>query len=363
MKVETHNTRLRGWAALGAITVAALLGATACVPGDGDSGTGTSEAHLEDTGPQGDAAWEELVSAAQGEGEVTIYSSTSNKVLEELARRFDHAYGITVHLVRDNDNILHQKLDAEARTNTPTADVVAQYTPAWNDERSVEGYFVPPTGPAFRDGDYPAGELVSAGGSFVPSAAVMTFGWNTDLYPDKLTSYADLLDPALSDGKIGVVGPVSGAITDYYGYLDKNYGSDFVTNLAAQRPRIYPSAQAIQQALLSGEIVAGAFIQDQSSENEDGAPVATAFADEIWGTPIYAGVLAKAPHPNAAQLLANFMVTPAGQEALAWKGASSIGDIESSATTLDRVAEQDPHALTSEATEAFRQRFEQLFGS
>ena len=48
------------------------------------------------------------------------------------------------------------------------------------------------------------------GNYFEVGAAVLTFAWNTDLVPDGLTDYPDLLDPALAGGKIGVIDPAIG---------------------------------------------------------------------------------------------------------------------------------------------------------
>ena len=78
--------------------------------------------------------------------------------------------------------------------------------------------------------------------------------------PDGLTDYPDLLDPSLAGGKIGVPDPAIGpALVDFYLWLEEKFGEEFVADLAAQEPRIYPSSLPIGEALQSGEISAGAF--------------------------------------------------------------------------------------------------------
>ena len=200
---------------------------------------------------------------------------------------------------------------------------------AWAEQRGGEGWFVAPVGPAFDDPAYDRAANVSEDGTFFTStAAVLTFGWNTGQYPAGLTDYTDLLDPELAGGRIGVIEPAAPSIVDFWLYLEENYGEDFVTQLAAQEPKIYPSSLPMAQALTSGEISAGSFVSVLGDEKEQGAPVDSGLADEVWGARFNTAVLQTAPHPNAAQVLANFMVTQPGQEAIAHEAASVLPDVE-----------------------------------
>jgi iron(III) transport system substrate-binding protein len=306
------------------LTALALL-LTAC-GGAGADGRIASDS-IGSTGPTGDAAWHQVIEDAKTEGVVTIYSSNTTEQLTELATRFRNEYGIRVDVVRDVDANLHQKIGAELTTGNMVADVVLR----------------------------PSHD-------FVTNASVGTFAWNTDRLPEGLTGYQDLLDPALAGGKIGTVLPTSAAHIDLYeNYLDNVGGADYMERLAAQKPRIYPGALPLAQALASGEIAAATFVQDQTKEAEAGAPVASGFDDTVWGGPMYAGILTDAPHPAAAQLLANYLVTPAGQEAISYRAASVLPDIASAVITIDKVAPQDTAAMTPEALEALKVRFNQLF--
>ncbi len=79
--------------------------------------------------------------------------------------------------------------------------------------------------------------------------------WNTDKLPTGIKTPADVLDPALAGGKIGVTNP-SGIPTyvDMYRQINDDWGPGFVDKLAAQKPRVYDSAVAVGQAIASGEI-------------------------------------------------------------------------------------------------------------
>jgi len=358
--IHTRRTRR---AFLSALTAGALAAAVAACGGNGGDDRITSDS-IGSTGPAGDDAWQQIVEAAKAEGEVTIYSSNAADALAELGRRFEADYGIRLNVVRDVDANLHQKIGAEAETGNRVADIVTQASVPWAVENGANGAFAEPVGPAFTDSasEYDVTTLKDDTGYFVTNASVLTFGWNTQRQPDGIDSYSDLLDPSFAGGKIGIVTPTSTAHVDFYdSYLEQVGGEGFLEKLAAQTPRIYPSALPLAQALASGEIAVAAFVQDQKSEQRTGAPVDSAFGDVVWGAPMYTAILADAVHPNAAQVLANYMITPAGQEAVSFRNAAVLPNIGSSVTTVDKVAPQNTEAMTPAALEDLKARFGRLF--
>jgi iron(III) transport system substrate-binding protein len=202
---------------------------------------------------------------------------------------------------------------------------------------------------------------VSATGDYlVASAAVLTFGWNTAQYPKGLKDYPDLLDPA-PKGQIGVIEPSVASIVDFWLYLEGKFGTDFTDKLAAQNPKIYPSSLPMAQAMASGEISAGLFVQVQTDAKKTGAPVDSGLSDTVWGALFQESVLKTAPHPNAAQLLANFIITQPGQEAVAHLAGSVLPNITGAVTTTDKVHRQDLSKLTPDAVAAYQARWNGLF--
>jgi iron(III) transport system substrate-binding protein len=323
----------------------------------------TETAGTETSAPAGisEADWDAIVAAAQEEGKVTFYSSQGLDQLNDLAQRFSDEYGIELEVVRDIDSALIPKVEAEQQTGSGIADVIAQASAAWSEQRGAEGWFVAPVGPAFDDPAYDRSANVSDTGYFTSSAAVLTFGWNTDQYPTGLTDYSDLLDPELAGGRIGVIEPAAPSIVDFWLYLEENYGEDFVTQLAAQEPKIYPSSLPMAQALTSGEISAGSFVQVLVDEKEQGAPVESGLADQVWGARFNTSILQVAPHPNAAQVLANFIITEPGQEAIARKAASVLPDVAGTVTTVDKVRVQDLSILTEDFVADYQAKWNDLF--
>lgn len=352
-------------AAAAAATTAEPAATTAASGGGSDTteASGSTAAGGETPPPAGisDADWDAIVTAAQEEGKVTFYSSQGLDQLNDLAGRFSDEYGIELEVVRDIDSALIPKVEAEQQTGSGIADMIAQASAAWSEQRGAEGWFVPPVGPAFDDPAYDRAANVSDNGYFTSSAAVLTFGWNTAQYPTGLTDYSDLLDPELAGGKIGVIEPAAPSIVDFWLYLEENYGEDFVTQLAAQEPKIYPSSLPMAQALTSGEISAASFVQVLVDEQEQGAPVESGLADQVWGARFNTSILQTAPHPNAAQVLANFIITQPGQEAIARKAASVLPDITGSVTTVDKVRVQDLAVLTPEFVAEYQAKWNDLF--
>jgi len=173
--------------------------------------------------------------------------------------------------------------------------------------------------------------------------------------------YTDLLDPKLK-GKIGVPDPaVSPSIVDYYFYLQEQFGPDIVEKLAAQKPQIFASVLTEAQNLTSGQISAALAVAPLVDEKTNGAPVDYKIPSPAWGARFFGSVTAVAPHPNAAQLLADYLVTPDGQEAIARKAGSALPNVKGAVADVSNIREPNPAKLTPEAVAAFRADFKRLY--
>jgi iron(III) transport system substrate-binding protein len=312
-------------------------------------------------------AYDELIAAAQDEGKITVYSSQGLDQLNALADAFKAKYdGIDVEVVRGTDGDLIPRIDTELQTGNGGSDLVVVAAAVWAETTAAAGNFLEPASPQLTgEGEYDAALYVHDDNRFEVGAAVLTFGWNTELYPAGLTDYPDMLDPELSGGKIGVVDPASGpAIVDFYLFLEETYGADFVDDLAAQEPRIYPSSLPMGEALQSGEIFAGTFVAPVQlvPAKASGAPVDFGIAPEgAWGARYYAGIPKTSPHPNAAQLFADFMVTAEGQELVQGASGSVLPDIPGTLITVDKVRVLDPVGQQPENLAAYTERWNGLF--
>jgi iron(III) transport system substrate-binding protein len=338
-------------------TLAICAGAAALVTACGGSGGTNTAANAPAKG-----SWNDVVAAAEKEGKVTIYSGQGTEQLEDLAARFEKKYPkIDAEVVRAVETDLAPKVEAEARTGKGIADIFVMTDRAWLDANKAT--FVAPRGPAFDDAAYNRAEHQFDGNYFLVDATILTFAWNTERFAGKLQDYSGLLNPALADGKIGIVPADGAARVDFYQYLAENYGEDFLKKLAAQRPRVYPSALPMAQALSSGEIAAATMVEPQIDEKKAGAPVEWGLAQPAWGARFHGALLKSAPHPNAAQLLADFMITPEGQAAIARKAASVLPDIPGTVDETKNVRQPDPANLTPDKIRDYQAQWNELFGS
>lgn len=341
-----NRRRLRGVPVLAGVVALFVAGC------GGSNGQGSKAAS---------GSWNDVAAAAKKEGKVTIYSGQALEHLNPLAAAFERKYpNIKVQVVRGLPTDLAPKVEAEGRTGKGMADVYVTVDRSWLS--ASKNLFVAPRGPAFDAPAYDRSTRIPAANYFEVSAQIIGFGWNTKLVPGKVRDYPALLDPKLAGGKIGIIKAQGAALVDYYQYLSKNYGADFLEKLAAQRPRIYPSALPMVQALSSGELAAAAFVGSSvKAEKKAGAPVEWGVPESPWGARYYGTVLKSAPHPNAAQLLADFLVTEEGQKAVSSDNASVLPNIAGAVDSTKDVPELAN--LAPEEVREFQAKWDELFGS
>jgi iron(III) transport system substrate-binding protein len=261
--------------------------------------------------PASKAAWAKLVAKAKSEGTVTIYSTQIPGSLTAFAAAFKAKYGIDVTVNRQADPILLTQVNAEMATNKHLVDLWVNNSKPYVLGALKNGWVADAVGPDFFAKNFDRSKYAKPGKAFQPGAAALGIGWNTSLYPQGLSKFQDLTNPALQ-GKLAVLQPTSPAGYDYYLWMKSTYGADMPAKLAAQKPKTYISAAPMANALASGEIAASAFISATILDlKAQGAPIG--FKLIGWNTPYFAMIMKSAPHPAAAQVLADYMVSPEGQ--------------------------------------------------
>ena len=305
--------------------------------------------------------WDSIVAKAKEEGKVVFYTSQDPTLVKEAGEKFKAKYGITVEVFRDVDAVLLPKIEAEKTANKPIADMIAHASAPWATQKDADGWFTKVVGPNFSSPNFNRAANVSKSGNYFTSgAAILTFGWNTKLWPQGIRDYPDLINPQLAGGKLGVIDPAgSAALTDFYNYLEEKFGLGFITKMADLRPRIYNSALTAKAALISGEISATLYTAVPATEKAAGAPVDWGFSDTVWGARFNTSVLKNAPHPNAAQLWADFMITKDAQESISKVSSSPVPGI--GFMISDKVRTQNVAKLTPALISASYDRWKQLF--
>jgi iron(III) transport system substrate-binding protein len=157
-------------------------------------------------------------------------------------------------------------------------------------------------------------------------------GYNTDLVSEANVpkTLDDLLDP-MWKGQILMIDPAgSPSQVAWLNMVSETEGIDYLKQLAANDLLYTPSGvPGIQQvgagaaAMLLATPASNVYDQQQA-----GAPVDFTNLPPITGQVGSMGISVKAPHPNAARLFANFLLTKPAQEIMARTGTPVIAGVD-----------------------------------
>lgn len=308
------------------------------------------------------ARWNRIIEAAKKEGEVTLYSTNTPDQLQILQAGFEKKYpGIKMGFFRGLQPVIESRIDSERQSNAGGADVVTVPWDPWFGQMSQTGEFLPPLGPMPVSSDWRNNKYLKSNYA-ATNFFVIGMAWNTKVLGAPIKSYQDLLRPELANGKLGIVQPQAPSIMDFYTFLEDQYGEEFLRKLAAQKPRIYPSAVPLAQNIVAGEVGAGNFITPGILDDKNrGAPVEFIIPSPAWSLPTNSAILKSSKHPNAAQLLMDHMMSREGQEALARAGASAIKGISTAIVDPDRFRPQNLERFTPEFLKQSLARWGRIF--
>jgi iron(III) transport system substrate-binding protein len=144
------------------------------------------------------------------------------------------------------------------------------------------------------------------------------FAYNKTLLPKDAVprNFDGLFHPELK-GKMGIsIGQTSDKII---GAMIKSKGEEMVRKLKAQEMKLYSiDAPALVNTITAGEIVASPAIFQTHTllAASKGAPVEWVPMDFVPTNVGSAAIAANPPHPHAALLMADFLLSPAGQQVL-----------------------------------------------
>jgi iron(III) transport system substrate-binding protein len=128
-------------------------------------------------------------------------------------------------------------------------------------------------------------------------------------------TYEGFLDPKWK-GRLGIEATDS----EWMGALQHEWGEDkamdFMKKLAAQEPSLRKGHILIAQLVASGEIPVGLTLYQANvlSLRKKGAPIDFVPVQPVVARPQGIGVAKDAPHPNAALLFVDFVLSPEGQK-------------------------------------------------
>ena len=282
---------------------------------------GLSPTHGQDAAPSWIVA--DLLAPARAEGSLTIYSSMNEQEGLPLWKTFEDATGVKVNYVRSSDSIILSRIAIETRARQRSWDLAVTTTVNRLPNEAL-AQFDPPEARAL-----------------IPQARDPNRRWygvyanyNTPAYNTNLVNKADLpksyeefLDRRQWAGKIALDDTDDewlSAIMRHYGEaLGKALLKDIV---AVLKPVVVDGHLALARSVGAGEywLALNNYASLTVNVQLSGAPI------DFWALDPVAlffgavGVSAQAPHPNAARLAANFILSREAELALTRRGRPDL---------------------------------------
>ena len=287
--------------------------------------------HGHSLGADANPDWERVVGAAKKEGKVVIGappgSDFRNEVQATLKKRFD----LDSEFIQAPGPSLMSKIVAEKQAGLVSVDAFLIGPCTGNSLLKADLF--EPLAPAmiFPEVKDPAkwfgGHLWADNQtgknllySFVAQVTPSLY-YNTQLVkPEDVRSYNDLLDPKWK-GKIGLRDPrVPGGGLAMWAFLLDLKGEDYIRRLAQQEMFVSRNARQIADALAKGSLslTVGVGYRDFDSFLDANLPVkhlpTLKEGTYVSGGNGIVGIIKGAPHPNAAKLFFNWLLSREGQE-------------------------------------------------
>lgn len=287
-------------------SLAAILAASVLVTGW--SGIASAQVQMSD-------GIKKLYEAAKKEGEVTWSTSQSNtEYAEDVAKDFSRLYpGIKVNMVRTTGQVQYQRLTQEIKSNTVSSDVYSTYEETHLVELKKQNQilsFKPENAAGLSD---TLKEIAEEGFWYPTAISPVAIGINTKLVPagEEPKTWDDLTNPKWK-GQVAIGHPgFSGSAGVWVMAMERLYGWSYFERLAKNEPQIGRSIVDAVNLILSGERkIAMVPISNVLEAEAKGQPVKIIYPSD--GTLVLGGstlIPAKAPHPNAAKLFLEYMMS------------------------------------------------------
>ena len=262
------------------------------------------------------------IEQARKEAEVVWYTAMNVPDTEALRKPFAERYPfLTLTVLRAPGEKVRTRILTETRANRFAWDVVSFNLldmEALNREGLLAAYVSPET----RSG-YPPGAVDPEGRWAAIYVRQFIIGYNTrQVKPEQAPrDWTDLLAPqwagkfALDEGDVEWFA----AMQDYWG-RDKALG--YMRALSRQRPQQRRGHSLLTRLLVAGDFpLALVHANEIEKEKQDGAPVEwVKSVDPVVTSPSQVGISAKAPHPAAARLFVDFLLSKEGQAVIRQRG-------------------------------------------
>ena len=253
---------------------------------------------------------EALIEGAKKEGKVQIYGLLAVPEHMLIIQRFKEKYPfIEPTLYRATSERLYTRIETEARANTHLVDVigVSGYQFYQLLKRGLIGRYESPErkffDPAFKDKD-------SRWTAYYVNPMVTAYNTRQSSAQESPKDYSDLIDPKWK-GKLVMEDEEIEWFSTMMGFWGEEKGLAYMQRLAKQNYVIRHGHTLMTQLVAAGEYPAAVIVygpQTQSTRNA-GAPIDWHALNPTVSGANLMGIAAKAPHPNAAMLYIDHMLS------------------------------------------------------
>ena len=253
-----------------------------------------------------------LEAGARREGTVMLYATGTQ--IQPLLDRFMQIYPfVKVTMPRASALDVTRKVIEEYSAGVYLVDAYELSSYGLVVERD-QGLLQPFASPELADYDASA---IEPGHHWVSvRESYLGIGYNTQRInaEEAPKTYADLLAPKWK-GKMAVSGSLS-TTANMVGGMVLSLGTDYVRKLGQQDIRVYElTGRALANLMISGEVPLSPTIYNSHVEasRAQGAPIAWNVPGPVAVTDTSVALAPKAPHPHAAMLLIDFLLSREGQ--------------------------------------------------
>ena len=259
-----------------------------------------------------------LVAGAKKEGKMLWYATLVAADADRLLKRFQEKYPfIKTELYRTGDDGMMTRIMAEAQAKRPAFDVV-MITGIAGEVLKKKGLTAKYLSPERKF--FPEGSRDHEGYWTDIYMNLYSIGYNTKLVSrqEAPKTWADLANPKWKK-RMGM------DTKSYYWFavmlksLGEEKGREFMKKLASQEIQFRTGQPLITQLMAAGEVSIGIALYNQVVEEmkTKGGAVEWVSIEPLIPQIHPLSVAAQAPHPNAARLFIDFMLSREGQEMLA----------------------------------------------
>ena len=305
-----------------------------------------------------------LSDAARREGEVVWYASMNLSEANAVIARFEERYPfVKVRLNRSGSEKLLTKLLTEARAGKSFADVIqtVEFSMHIFRSRGLLSRYIPQANAL-----YPK-EFKEEGYWTTVYYNPYVVAYNTRLAQRPLPkAYDDLLDPQWK-GKMMMEGTKADWFAGMLQIMGEERGIRYMRDLAKQQPVPREGHELLAQLVSAGEGVLDINIPVASVERlkEKGAPIDWVALGAAPAVMVGIGLSERAPHPTAARLFLNFILSREGQKLMQTPGRLvARGDLTGEQTALMKELKIVPvNPALADKLDEYAKQLRAIFGS